>query len=139
MAIKKDQIVTLHYILKVDGNIVNTNADGELIKFTYGSGELISGLEKRISDMNIGETKEICVPANEAYGEYDETLFEKVPKEAFDGIDLQIGLVLEADTQNGDLIKATVTEVSNEEVTMDYNHPLAGCDLDFMVTIKKIE
>ncbi|MDC0933857.1 FKBP-type peptidyl-prolyl cis-trans isomerase, partial [Arcobacteraceae bacterium] len=106
--------------------------------FTYGSGELIPGLEAKIGDMKEGETKQIKVPAAEGYGDYNEELSEVVPKEAFEGIDLQIGLVLEADTENGDVIKATVTEVTNEEVTVDYNHPLAGCDLDFTVTVQAI-
>jgi len=138
MAIKKNQIIKLNYELKVNGDIVDNNVGADPIEFTFGSGELIPGLESRIEDMNIGDRKEVSVPAIEAYGEYDEKLSEVVPIEAFEGIDLQIGLVLEADTESGEVIKATVTEVTNDEVTVDYNHPLAGCDLDFTVTVKDI-
>jgi len=138
MAIKKNQIIKLNYELKIDGEVIDNNLGANPIQFTYGSGDLIPGLEKRIVDMNEGDTQNIHVPADEAYGKYDENLSEVVPKDAFEGIDLQIGLILEADTENGDVIKATVTEVTNDEVTVDYNHPLAGCDLDFTVTVKEI-
>jgi len=138
MAIKKNQVIKLNYELKINGEIVDNNVGADPIEFVFGSGELIPGLESRIADMNIGDRKEVNVPAVEAYGEYNEELSEVVPKEAFEGIDLQIGLVLEADTENGEVVKATVTEVTNDEVTVDYNHPLAGSDLDFTVTIKDI-
>jgi len=138
MAIKKNQMVKLNYELKINGDIIDNNVGSDPIEFTYGSGQLIPGLESRIADMNVGDTREIKVPAIEAYGKYEEELSEVVPKEAFEGIDLQIGMVLEADTENGEVVKATVTEVTNDDVTVDYNHPLAGCDLDFRVTVKAI-
>lgn len=138
MAIKKNQVIKLNYELKINGEIVDNNIGADPIEFVYGAGDLIPGLEARIVDMNEGETKEIQVPAAEAYGEYNEELSEVVPKEAFEGIDLQIGLILEADTESGEVVKATVTEVTETEVTVDYNHPLAGSDLDFTVTVKTI-
>jgi len=138
MAIKKNQVIKLNYELKINGDVVDNNIGADPIEFVYGAGDLIPGLESRIVDMNEGDTKEIQVPAAEAYGEYNEELSEVVPKEAFEGIDLQIGLILEADTESGEVVKATVTEVTDKEVTVDYNHPLAGSDLDFTVTIQTI-
>ena len=138
MAIKKNQIIKLNYELKVNGDIVDNNIGADPLELAYGTGELIPGLETRIEDMKEGETKQVKVPAAEAYGEYNDALSEVAPREAFEGIDLQIGMVLEADTENGEVIKATVIEVTEKEVTVDYNHPLAGCDLDFTVTITAI-
>jgi len=138
MAIKKNQIIKLNYELKINDEVVDNNIGVEPIEFTFGSGELIPGLESRIADMNKGESRQVNVPAEEAYGKYNENLSEVVPKEAFEGIDLQIGMVLEADAENGEIVKATVTEVTNDEVTVDYNHPLAGVDLDFTVIIQEI-
>ena len=138
MAIKKNQVIKLNYELKINGEVVDNNIGADPIEFVYGAGDLIPGLESRIVDMNVGETREIKVPAAEAYGEYNEELSEVVPKEAFEGIDLQIGLILEADTESGEVVKATVTEVTDKEVTVDYNHPLAGSNLDFTVTIQDI-
>ena len=138
MAIKKNQFVSLRYELKINDDIVETNLDGDPIEFTFGTGELIPGLEDGIKDMNEGEEKEIIVPASEAYGEYQEELTETLPISEFEGINLQIGLVLEGEDENGKLFKATVTDVTKDSVTMDYNHPLAGCVLNFKVVINKI-
>jgi FKBP-type peptidyl-prolyl cis-trans isomerase SlyD len=138
MAIKKNQTVTLNYELKIGDDIVDSNLDVDPITFTYGAGELIPGLETRIQDMSEGDTKTVEVPASEAYGEYNEELSETLPLSHFEGIDLSIGMVLEADGENGELFKATVTEVTNDDVTVDYNHPLAGSDLTFTVVIFKI-
>jgi FKBP-type peptidyl-prolyl cis-trans isomerase SlyD len=138
MAIKKNQFVSLRYELKINDDIVETNLDGDPIEFTFGTGELIPGLEDGIKDMNEGEEKEIIVPASEAYGEYQEELTETLPISEFEGINLQIGLVLEGEDENGKLFKATVTDVTKDSVTMDYNHPLAGCILNFKVVINKI-
>jgi FKBP-type peptidyl-prolyl cis-trans isomerase SlyD len=139
MAIKDNQIITLNYELKINNEIVDSNLDSDPIEFTYGIGQLISGMESRIADMNEGETKQINVPSDEAYGKYDENLSEILPISSFEGIALEIGMVLEADGQNNEIIKATVTEVTKEDVTVDYNHPLAGCDLDFTVLIQTID
>jgi len=138
MAIKKNQVIKLNYELKVNGDIVDNNIGADPLELVYGSGELIPGLETRIVDMKEGETREVKVPAAEAYGEYNDKLTEVAPIEAFEGIDLQIGMVLEADTETGEVIKATVIEATDKEVTVDYNHPLAGCDLDFTVSITAI-
>ncbi len=138
MAIKKNQIVKLNYELKIKEELIESNLDADPIEFIYGIGELIEGLEKGISNMNEGETKDIHVPASEAYGEYDEKLTETLPISDFEGIDLEIGMALEADGEDEELYKATVIEVTKDNVTVDYNHPLAGCDLDFTVKIKAI-
>ena len=138
MAIKKDQTVEMNYELKINEEMIEDNMDGESIKFVYGSGQIIPGLESRIEDMNVGESKTINVPSNEAYGEYDEALSQILPIEEFEGINLEIGMVLEGEEENQEVIRATVTEVTNEDVTVDYNHPLAGCDLEFTILIKSI-
>ena len=138
MAINNNQLISMQYELMIDGNLIETNFDADPIEFTFGKGEVVPGLETRIKDMNEGETRSVNVPALEAYGQYKDELIEKFSISEFDGIDLQIGLVLEGEDENGNLFKATVSEVTKDEVTMDYNHPLSGKDLDFKVIIHKI-
>lgn len=138
MAITKNQVVSMSYEVRLNDEVIDSNIDKEPIRFIYGTGEIIKGLEKGIVDMESGETKDIKVAAIDAYGEHDPKLTETLPISEFEGIDLEIGLVLEADDENGDILKATVTEVMKDEVTVDYNHPLAGCDLDFRVTIHSV-
>lgn len=138
MAIKINQTVEIFYELKIENEVVDSNLENEAITFSYGSGQIIPGLESRIIDMNIGESRTIKVPANEAYGEYDETLTQIAPIEDFEGIDLEIGMTLEGEGENNEILKATVIDVTKEDVTVDYNHPLAGCELEFKVIIKNI-
>ena len=138
MAIKNNQVVSMQYELKVNGNLIESNLQADPIEFVFGSGDIVPGLETRIANMIEGETKEITVPAVEAYGNYDETLCEIVPISEFEGIDLQIGMILKAEGENGEVFKATVSDVTKEDVTVDYNHPLAGNDLDFKIVINKI-
>lgn len=138
MAINNNQLVTMQYELKIDGEIIESNLDGDPIEFNFGKGEVVPGLEVRINDMNEGEKRSVKVPCLEAYGEYDEKLTEILPLSDFEGIDLEIGLVLEGENEQGELFKATISEVTKESVTIDYNHPLAGKDLEFEVVINKI-
>jgi len=138
MAIKNMQLVQMHYELKVKDTLIETNFDANPIEFEYGTGKILPALEKAIQDMEVEQTKEIKIPALEAYGEYDPKLTETLPLSDFEGIDLEIGLVLESDNDDGEIIRATVIEVTKEDVTVDYNHPMAGCDLDFKVYIKTI-
>ena len=139
MAIKINQMVEMFYELKIENEIIDSNVEKEPITFSYGSGQIISGLESRIIDMNEGETRTIKVPANEAYGEYDETLTQIAPIEDFEGINLEIGMTLEGEDENNEILRATVIDVTKEDVTVDYNHPLAGCELEFKVIIKSIK
>ncbi len=139
MAIKINQMVEMFYELKIGNEIVDSNLEKEAISFSYGSGQIISGLESRIIHMNEGETKTVKVPADEAYGEYDETLTQIAPIEDFEGIELEIGMTLEGEGENNEILRATVIDVTKEDVTVDYNHPLAGCELEFKVIIKSIK
>ena len=139
MAIKINQMVEIFYELKIENEIIDSNLEKEPISFSYGSGQIISGLESRIIDMNEGETRTIKVPANEAYGEYDETLTQIAPIEDFEGIELEIGMTLEGEGEDNEILRATVIDVTREDVTVDYNHPLAGCELEFKVIIKSIK
>jgi len=138
MAIKNNQLVKMAYELKVNDEILESNLGGKPLEFIYGTGELLPGLEAGMKDMNEGETKEIEVLAKDAYGLHDPKQTETLPIKDFDGIDLEIGLILEADTDDGELIKATVTEVTKDSVTVDYNHPLAGSNLYFKVYVEAI-
>ncbi len=138
MAIEENQNVVMNYELKMNDEILESNLDKDPIEFVYGKGQIIEGLELGIKDMNVGETKVINVIPSQGYGEYNEELAETVPISDFDGIELEIGMVLEAENENNETLRATVTDVTKENVTVDYNHPLAGCELEFKVLIKSI-
>ncbi|QDF28688.1 FKBP-type peptidyl-prolyl cis-trans isomerase, partial [Halarcobacter anaerophilus] len=139
MAIENNQIVSINYELKIGGEIVDSNIDKEPLEFTFGSGQIIPGLESRIADMNEEESKDITVPSSEAYGEYNPEAKQMVPKEQFGDLELQIGMPLQGQGQDGNPIQVVVTNILDNEVEIDLNHPLAGKDLDFSITVKSIK
>ena len=138
MAIENNQVVTMTYELKIEGEVVDSNIDKEPLEFTFGSGQIIAGLEARITEMNEGDTADINVPANEAYGEYNPEAKQTVPKENFGDLELTVGMPLQGQGEDGQPIQVVVAEILEDAVVVDFNHPLAGRDLDFSITIKSI-
>ena len=139
MAIENNQKVAVRYELKVDGDLVDSNINGEPFEFAFGAGQIIPGLESRIQDMNEGESKEITVPAAEGYGEYKEEAQQTLPKEQFGAIEnLQVGMPLQAQGQNGQPIQVVVKDIQDESLVIDLNHPLAGKELSFAITVDSI-
>ncbi len=117
------------------GEVVDSNKGQAPLEFISGKGQIIPGLEKEIETMNVGEEKTVKVPANEAYGEYNEEMVQEVPRDQFEGIDLQKGMTLYGQTPDGQTIAVTVKDFDDQKVIIDYNHPLAGEDLTFDVKI----
>ncbi len=117
------------------GEVVDSNKGQAPLEFIADKGQIIPGLEKELKTMNAGEEKEIKVPASEAYGERNDELIEKLPREQFEGIELQKGMTLYGQSPDGQTIAVTVADFNDKEVTVDYNHPLAGEDLTFDVKV----
>ncbi len=138
MAISNNQVVSMEYEVKVEGNVVDSNVNKQPLEFTFGSGQIIPGLESRIADMSEGEKASIVVPASEAYGEYNEAAMQKLPKEQFEGIELSVGLPLQGQGPDGSPIQVVVKEILDDEVLIDFNHPLAGKELNFNINILSI-
>ncbi|MCE7737269.1 MAG: peptidylprolyl isomerase [Candidatus Heimdallarchaeota archaeon] len=115
--------------------IHNPERDYRPLTVTIGEGQIIPGLEKALLDMALEETKTIDASAVDAYGEIDETRIMQLPKAPFGerDIDPEVGMMLQ--TEGG---IATITEVNDETVTLDFNHVLAGKALRFEVTIAAI-
>ncbi len=139
MAISNNQVVSMEYEVKVEGNIVDSNVNQEPLEFTFGSGQIIPGLESRIADLSEGESASIVVPASEAYGEYNEEAMQKIPKEQFEGIELSIGLPLQGQGPDGNPIQVVVKDILDDEVLIDFNHPLAGKELNFSISILSVK
>lgn len=139
--VQNNTVVTFNYTLKdkETGEILDSSQfHGESLTVLAGKGEIIPGLEKQMMGMKVGESKTIEVPASEAYGEKDESLIQKAPREYFQGVDLQKGMPLQAQTPEGQIINMIVVDFDENEVTVDMNHPLAGKDLVFDIEIVNI-
>ncbi len=138
MKAEKNKVVTFHYTLrdKETGEVLDSSqAYGQPLTVLFGAQNIIPGLEKRMEGMEPGEKKTIEVPAAEAYGEKDPNLVQQAPREYFQGVELEKGLPLQAQTPEGQIINMVVVDFDDNTVTVDMNHPLAGKDLVFDVEV----
>jgi FKBP-type peptidyl-prolyl cis-trans isomerase 2 len=137
---KQGDTVKVHYTGKLDnGMIFDSSEKREPLEFKIGDGKLIPGFEKAIIGMKVDETKTIKLMAEEAYGKHKSELVAKAPKKDIPkNINPQIGQQLQINQPNGQMIIVTVIGITDDEVTLDANHPLAGKDLTFDLRLVEI-
>ncbi len=139
MAIKQDQIVAIQYSATIDDEVIDNNLEAsEPLFFMFGRGQMMPGLETRIAEMNAGDSAELEIPSDEAYGAYNPDAVQTVPKEHLAHLELHEGLVLQGQGDNGDPVMVVVKEITEDSVVMDHNHPMAGKDVSFSVLIKDV-
>jgi len=138
MAIENENsVVGIEYEVKEAGTdtVIDTNKGSAPLEFITGKGQIIPGLENELVGMSEGESKTIHVKAADAYGEHNPEAQQVIPREQFEGIDLQKGMTLYGQGEGGQTVQVTVVDFDDKEVTIDFNHPLAGKDLEFDVTV----
>ena len=137
---KNGDIVRIHYIGKLtDGTEFDSSHEREPLQFRVGAGEIIPGLDREIEGMEVGTKTTVKIAAAEAYGERNPAQVQAIPRSRIpDGMELSQGQRLQAKTSDGRQIALTVVDVSDQEVTVDGNHPLAGRDLVFDVELVEI-
>jgi len=138
MAIEANQIVSIEYEVRDGDTVVDSNVGGAPLVFMFGKGQIIPGLENGIVNMAIGEKGDVLVQPEDAYGELNPEAKQEVPKDQFAGIDLAVGMTLYGQGEDGGTVQVIVKEIGEENVTIDFNHPLAGKALMFTVTINNI-
>lgn len=117
------------------GNVVDSNVGKAPLEFITGMGQIIEGLEQKLLKMEAGEKADVMVEPALAYGEYNEEALQVLPREQFMGIDLVEGMSLYGTSDDGETVQVNVKNFDDENVTIDYNHPLAGKTLMFTVTV----
>jgi FKBP-type peptidyl-prolyl cis-trans isomerase 2 len=134
-----EKLISLQYRGTLsDGSQFDASEEGKPLEFIYGMGMMIPGFEKGIAGMRVGEERTIHVKAEDAYGPYDETLVVPVPRTQMPTeIEIEPGMQFMAQTPYGPM-PVTVKAVSDTEVFLDYNPPLAGKDLTFDIKILDI-
>lgn len=131
-----DVVVSIDYTLTVDGEVVDTTEGDEPLQFLQGHQNIIPGLERELTGMKIGDSKQVVVPPTEAYGEVDPENIIEVPRTEFPPeIPLEPGTELEVKNADGEVLSATIAEITSDTVKLDFNHPLAGKQLTFDVKI----
>ncbi len=125
--------VKLHYTVTLaDGTVVESSREGEPLRFTLGQNKVIAGVDEAVLGMEPGERKTERIPAAKAYGPWrDDLLFNTPRAEIPAHLPLKTGLGLQVTMKNGNRLSVKVHAISEEAVTFDANHPLAGKDLDF--------
>lgn len=140
MKIEENKVVTMHYAVSdSEGTLIDSSYDHQPLTHIQGSGYLIPGLEDALIGKSAGDKlEEVTVPAEKAYGERHDGYVQTVPKELFQGIDdIEVGTQLRAQTDEGEQT-VIVIDVTEDEITVDGNHPLAGIDLSFDVEILEV-
>ena len=139
MQIAKNSVVTIDYTLTDDnGDVVDSSKGGEPLAYIHGIGQIIPGLENALEGKAAGDEVSVSIPPAEGYGDYNEGLIQVVPREMFQGVDtIEPGMQFHAQTNQG-FQTITVTQVDGEDITIDGNHPLAGTNLNFEVSIKDV-
>lgn len=137
MKIGENTFVSLSYRLTVDGEVVDSTTAEKPLEFVYGAGYLLPKFEQNISGLEKGDTFRFTLPASEGYGEIMQEAVTDLPKSVFmiDGT-IEEGLLSEGNqipmsTADGQHLVGVVKNVSNDTVTMDFNHPMAGKTLNF--------
>src|SRR6056297_1207272 len=138
--VKSGDTVHIHYKGTLDDGTVFDSSEGrDPLKFEVGSGQIIPGLDNAMPGMEVGEKKTVEVPADDAYGQVDPNARQQVPREGIpDDIPLDPGTQLQVQTEGGQVLPVTVLEVTEEAVTLDANHALAGKDLKFDIELVAI-
>ena len=137
MKIENNKSVALAYVLKVDGEIIETVDKEQPMRFIFGQGYLLPKFEENIKGKKTGDKFEFELNASEAYGNIEDEAFIELPKNLFavDGkIDeslFTIGNVIPMRDSDGNRLNGTVDSVSDDVIVMNFNHPLAGCNLNF--------
>ena len=139
MQITKNKVVAIDYTLKSDdGELIDTSEGQEPLAYLHGVGGIIPGLERELEGKQPGDQLHVKVAPADAYGERDESLEQEVALEQFeDSENLALGMQFQVDSDDGPVV-VTVVEIDDDVVTIDGNHPMAGVNLNFDVTIREV-
>jgi len=138
--VKNGDNVKVHYTGKFDsGQVFDSSEGDEPLAFTVGTGQVIPGFDRALLGMSIGELKDVVIPALEAYGERIPELVQTVDRDQFSLGEMtpELGMAIEMQTPEGS-IPLVITALTENTVTLDANHPLAGEDLHFTLTLVEI-
>ncbi|MDG2956486.1 peptidylprolyl isomerase [Bisgaard Taxon 10/6] len=136
MKVAKNVVVSIAYQVRTeDGVLVDEAPANQPLEYLQGHNNLVIGLENALEGKEVGDKFEVRVKPEEGYGEYNENMVQRVPKDVFVGVDeLAVGMRFIADTDMGPL-PVVITDVAETEVTVDGNHMLAGQELHFTVEV----
>lgn len=137
---KSGDTVKIHYTGTLDdGSQFDSSAGRDPLEFTVGGGQVIPGFDEAVEGMTVGDKKTVNIQPENAYGPRQEQMIQEVPKSALPpDLTPEVGMGLQAQGPDGKAMQLTVTEVAEESITVDGNHPLAGKALNFDIELVQI-
>ena len=140
MQINENSRITLHFSIKLDdGTVIDTNFEKPAASFVFGDGSMLPGFESKLVGLGVGQAGSFTIAAADAFGTWDDTKQMDFKKDQFKDYDLNPGLVISFGDAAATERPGVVKEVSDENVVIDFNHPLAGRDLQFDVSIVDVQ
>ena len=136
--IQNGKKVKIEYTLYVGGEVFDTSKGSEPLEYMHGSGQIIPGLERALEGLKSGDEKKVHVGPDDAYGPIQPQAILQVPREQIQEENLEVGMILSARNAEGQTMQGIVTGFDETAVTVDFNHPLAGKELYFEITIVDI-
>jgi len=137
MQIARNKVVQIDYTLTTDANeVIDSSAESEPLSYLHGARNIIPGLESALEGRQTGDKLNVRIEPDDAYGNRDDRLVQMVPREMFeDSSEIQVGMQFHSSDPEGNVTVVTVTHTTEDTVTVDANHPLAGIPLTFAVTV----
>jgi len=134
--VQNNLVVSMEYTLHVENEEIDSSKGQDPLQFLVGHGNIISGLEREMMGMKVGESKDVVIAPGDGYGEFDEEAFMAVPRSAFPkDMAIEEGSELTVRDDSGQSRYARVDTIEGENVTLNFNHPLAGDELHFNVKL----
>jgi FKBP-type peptidyl-prolyl cis-trans isomerase 2 len=133
--------VKVHYTGTFDdGQVFDSSREAQPLEFEVGAGQVIPGFDQAVVGMGVGESKQVRIPEDEAYGPYNpEMVFDADHSQFEEGMNPQVGQQFQTQMQDGTPMMLTVREVTEEKVVLDANHPMAGKTLNFDIEVVEID
>ena len=140
MAVEAGSKVKVHYTGTFDnGEVFDSSRETDPLEFEVGASQVIPGFDQAVQGMAVGEVKQVRIPEADAYGAYNPEMVFKTDHSQFEeGTTPQVGQQFQAETPDGQPLFLTVKSVTEDEIMMDANHPMAGKDLNFELELVEI-
>ena len=138
--VKPGDIVRIHYTgTLLDGSTFDSSEGRDPLEFEVGSGQVIEGLDVALPGMMVGDKKTVNVPCDQAYGPIDPDMNQVISRGSIPPeITLEVGLRLQMQAPDGQALPVVVAALTEDEVTLDANHPMAGLDLTFAIELVSV-
>src|ERR1044071_3300898 len=134
--VQNDKVVSMEYTLHVDGEEIDSSKGQDPLQFLVGHGNIITGLEREMMGMKVGDSKDVVIQPADAYGEFDDQAYMDVPRKEFPtDMPIEEGSELTVRDDSGQARYARIDAIDGDTVRLNFNHPLAGDELHYNVKV----